>query len=103
MMMDVAAFLEREKAKAPKEWFYSKRPLYLIRLLNKQYINKYEPPTFLQYEINKGSIVEHVKKFIDTMVPYAGDKDLCLCEFSKSLCDRAYTWYTGLKPRSIPT
>ena len=40
---------------------------------------------------------------MDTMGPYAGDEDLCLCEFSKSLSDRAYTWYTGLRSGSIPT
>ena len=31
------------------------------------------------------------------------DKDMCLREFSKSLCDHAYTWYTSLKLGSIPT
>ena len=31
------------------------------------------------------------------------DKDLCPQEFSKSLCDSAYTWYIGLKPGSILT
>ena len=30
-------------------------------------------------------------------------EDLCFQEFSKSLCDRAYTWYISLKPGSIPT
>ena len=44
-----------------------------------------------------------MSKFIDTLGPYAADEDLCLREFFKSLCDRAYTWYIGLKPRSIPT
>ena len=44
-----------------------------------------------------------MSKFIDTFGPYATDEDLCLREFSKSLCDRAYTWYIGLKPGSIPT
>ena len=28
---------------------------------------------------------------------------MCLSEFSKSMCDRAYTWYTGLRLGSIPT
>ena len=44
-----------------------------------------------------------MSKFIDTFGPYATDEDLCLREFSKSLCNRAYTWYIGLKPGSIPT
>ena len=44
-----------------------------------------------------------MSKFIDTLGPYEADEDLCLREFSKSLCDRAYTWYIDLKPGSIPT
>ena len=47
--------------------------------------------------------MEHVSRFIHTMGPYAGDKELCLREFAKSLVDRAYTWYTTLRPRSIKT
>lgn len=44
-----------------------------------------------------------MNKFTDTLGPYATEKDLCLWKFSKSLCDRAYTWYIGLKLGSIPT
>ena len=47
--------------------------------------------------------MEHVNKFIDSMGPFAGDRELCLREFSKSLTDRAYTWYSTLQPNSIPT
>ena len=43
----------------------------------------------------------HVSKFIDSMGPYASNSDLCLQEFSKSLDDRAYTWYTTLPPGSV--
>ena len=50
-----------------------------------------------------GSAIEHVSKFIDTLGLYAVDEDLCFWEFSKSLCDRSYTWYTGLKLGSIST
>ena len=46
MMADVATLLEQEKAKAPKERFYSRRPLYPLRILSKQYPNRYEPRTF---------------------------------------------------------
>ena len=58
---------------------------------------------FTQYDGRKGSAVEHVSKFIDTFGLYAIKEDLCLREFSKSLCDRAYTWYIGLKLGSIRT
>ena len=44
-----------------------------------------------------------MSKFIDTLGPYAVDEDLFLREFSKSLCNWAYTWYISLKSRSIPT
>lgn len=44
-----------------------------------------------------------MSKFLDTVGPYAGDKDMCLHEFLKSLCDHAYTWYVGLRPGSVLT
>ena len=47
--------------------------------------------------------MEHMSRFIHTMGPYTGDKELCLREFVKSLVDRAYTWYTTLRPGSIKT
>ena len=37
------------------------------------------------------------------MGPYVRDTKLCLREFAKSLVDRAYTWYTTLRPGSIKT
>ena len=74
-----------------------------MELLNKSYLERYELPTFAQYDRRKGSAIEHMSKFIDTMGPFAGDEDLCLCEFSQSLSDRAYTWYTGLRLASIST
>ena len=47
--------------------------------------------------------MEHVNKFMDSMGPFIGDRKFCLREFSKSLIDRAYTWYSTLQPNSIPT
>jgi hypothetical protein len=35
------------------------------------------------------------------MGAYTGNGDLCLREFSKSLDDKAYTWYTTLPPGSV--
>ena len=100
-MIDVAALLEQERAKAPKERFYAWRPPYPLRILNKL-LERYKPWTFAQYDGRRGSAVEHVSEFIDTLGPYATDKALCLWKFSKSLCGREYTRYTGLKSRSIP-
>lgn len=66
-MVDVMALLEREKAKVPKERFYSRRPPYPIRLLRKPYPDRYELLTFSKYDSRKGSAIEHVSKFVGTM------------------------------------
>ena len=102
-MAGVATLLEQERAKVPKERLYAWRPLYPLRILSKLYPKRYEPRTLAHYDGRRGSAVEQISKFIDTCSPYAADEDLYLREFSNSLCDQAYTWYTGLKPRSIPS
>ena len=86
-MAEVATLLEQERARAPKERFYARRPPYPLRVLNKPYLERYKPQAFTQYDGRKGSVMEHVSKFIDTLGPYAANEDLCLWEFSKSLCD----------------
>ena len=85
-MAEVVALLEQERARTPKERFYARRPPYPLRVLSKLYLERYEPCAFAQYDGRKGSAVEHVSKFIDTLGPYIADEDLCLREFSKSLC-----------------
>ena len=102
-MAEVVALLEQERARAPKERFYARRPPYPLKVLSKPYLKRYEPRAFAQYDGRKGSAVEYLSKFIDTLSPHAANEDLCLREFSKSLCNRAYTWYIKLKPGSIPT
>ena len=102
-MAEVAALLEQERARTPKERFYSRRPPYPLKVLSKPYPKRYEPRAFAQYDGRKGSVVEHVSKSIDTLGPHTTDEDLCLREFSKSLCDQACTWYIGLKSGSILT
>ena len=90
-MAEVEALLEQERARAPKERFYARKPSYPLRILNKPYPERYKPRAFAQYDGRKGSAFEYISKFIDTLGPYAVNEDLCLQEFSKSLCDRAYT------------
>ena len=77
-MAEVAALLEQERARTPKERFYARRPSYPLKVLNKPYPERYEPKAFAQYDGRKGSAVEHVSKFIDTLGPYVADEDLCL-------------------------
>ena len=103
-LVDVNAFLEQEMEKLlriPKQ--FSRDPPFPSELLGKPYSMGYEPLKFHHFDGRNGSVVEHVSRFIHTMGPYAGDKELCLREFAKSIVDRVYTWYTTLRPRSIKT
>ena len=102
--------LERERLSQPKEprHFVCRLP-YPAELLSKPYLEKYETPTFslydgrTLYDGRKGNAIEHVNKFLDSMGPFVGNGNLCLREFSKSLTNHAYTWYSTLQPSSIAT
>uniref|UniRef100_A0A2N9JAJ4 RNase H type-1 domain-containing protein n=1 Tax=Fagus sylvatica TaxID=28930 RepID=A0A2N9JAJ4_FAGSY len=91
-MSEVADLLQQEREKILKEpRHFVKKPPYPIELLKQPYPDKYVTPTFSRFDGRKGSALVHVSKFIDSIGPYAGNGDLCLREFSKSLDDRAYT------------
>ena len=45
-MAEVATLLEQERARASKERFYARRPLYPLRILSKPYPERYEPRVF---------------------------------------------------------
>uniref|UniRef100_A0A2N9ER61 RNA-directed DNA polymerase n=1 Tax=Fagus sylvatica TaxID=28930 RepID=A0A2N9ER61_FAGSY len=101
-MTDVANLLKQEREKNPKEpRLFIRKPPYPTELLKQPYPEKYVAPTFSRFDGRKGSALVHISKFIDSMGAYAGNGDLCLREFSKSLDDRAYTWYTTLPPGSV--
>ena len=98
------AFLKQEREKLlgiPMK--FSRDPPFLVELLSKLYPKGYESPKFHPFDGRNGSTVGHVNKFVHTIGPYAGDKELCSREFAKSLVNRAYTWYTTLRTRSIKT
>uniref|UniRef100_A0A2N9EHJ1 Integrase catalytic domain-containing protein n=1 Tax=Fagus sylvatica TaxID=28930 RepID=A0A2N9EHJ1_FAGSY len=93
-----------ERERPPKEpRHFVRRPPYPIELLKESYPEKYDTPVFALFDGRKGSAMEHISKFLDSMGPFAAHGDLCLREFSKSLVDRAYTWYTVLPAGSIRT
>ena len=103
-MYDVVDLLKQEREKNPNEpRHFVRKPLYPTELLKQPYPEKYIVPTFSRFDGRKGSALVHISKFINSMGAYAGNGDLCLREFSKSLDDRAYTWYTTLPPRSVKT
>ena len=47
-MAEVAALLEQERARTPKERFYARRPPYPLKVLSKPYLERYEPRAFAQ-------------------------------------------------------
>uniref|UniRef100_A0A2N9G1I9 RNA-directed DNA polymerase n=1 Tax=Fagus sylvatica TaxID=28930 RepID=A0A2N9G1I9_FAGSY len=101
-MSDIADLLKQEREKNPKEpRLFVRKPPYPAELLKQPYPEKYIAPTFSRFDGRKGSALVHISKFVDSMGAYAGNGDLCLREFSKSLDDRAYTWYTTLPPGSV--
>ena len=103
-MSDVADLLKQERERPLKEpRHFVRRPPYPIELLKESYPEKYDTLVFALFDGRKGSATEHISKFLDSMGPFAAHGDLCLREFSKSLVDRAYTWYTVLPVGSIRT
>ena len=80
---------------------YVPQPPHLAEIFCKLYLAGYEAPHFTLFDGKKGNPKEHVNRFLDAMGSHARDHDLRLKEFSKSLTDRAYTWYTSLTPGSI--
>ncbi|CAL8993758.1 unnamed protein product, partial [Prunus brigantina] len=93
--------LEKELSRSQEDWKYIPQPPYLASLLQQPYPKGYETPTFVLFDGRKGSPKEHVNRFLDALGPHAGDYNLRLREFSKSLTDWAYTWYTTLAPGSM--
>jgi hypothetical protein len=101
---DVADLLKQEKERPPKESrHFVRKPPYPIELLKEPYSEKYDTPTFVLFNGRRGSALEHIRNFLDSMGPFAANGELCLREFSKSLVDRAYIWYTVLPAGSIRT
>ncbi|CAL2229503.1 unnamed protein product [Prunus armeniaca] len=91
----------KEFSRSQEDWKYIPQPPYPSSLLQQPYPKGYETPTFVLFDGRKGSPKEHVNRFLDALGPHAGDYNLRLREFSKSLADRAYTWYTTLAPGSM--
>lgn len=74
---------------------------YFNKVPAKKYPPKYKVPKFQKFNGFKGNTNEYVARFLDSIAPFSKDTELYLREFSKSLTDRAYTWYLSLKVGSI--
>ena len=101
-LANINALLEQEREKHLKILMqFFRDPHFLAKFLNKPYLKDNEFLKFNPYDGKKKSVMEHISKFINTMGPNAGHKELCLREFAKSLINQADTWYTTLRLGSI--
>ncbi|XP_062028364.1 uncharacterized protein LOC133744244 [Rosa rugosa] len=98
---DVVAMLEKELRRGSEDWKFAPHPPYPSSIMHLSYPKNYETPTFTLFDGRKGSPKEHISQFIDALGPHASNHNLRLREFSKTLTDRAYTWYTTLALGSI--
>ena len=101
-MSDVVDLLKQERERPPKKpRHFVRKPPYPKELLKEPYPEKYDTPNFALFNGRRGSVVEHISKFLDSMGPFAINGGLCLREFSKFLINRAYTKYAMLPAKSI--
>ncbi|KAB2632430.1 reverse transcriptase [Pyrus ussuriensis x Pyrus communis] len=97
------AMIENELHRSLEDWKYVPEQPYSTSVLHMPYPKGYKTPNLVRFDGREGSPKEHISHFIDTLGLHAGNCNLRLREFSKSLTDRAYTWYTTLAPGSILT
>ncbi|XP_028062254.1 uncharacterized protein LOC114265633 [Camellia sinensis] len=57
---------------------------------------RYTVPKFVHFDGRKGNAREHVLRFLDALGVHREDRNLRIREFSKSLTDRAFSWYANL-------
>jgi hypothetical protein len=102
-LAEVQALLQREKTRTTFPSLPSSdiQPPYPMAILRMPYPDGYTPPKFTKFDGKEGNAQEHVVRFIETLGAFSGDTNLRLREFSKSLTNRAYTWYVNLTPYSV--
>ncbi|MBA0631846.1 hypothetical protein Godav_000681 [Gossypium davidsonii] len=72
-----------------------------VRVVAKPYLQDYTNPKYKSSNKNSSDTCEHVMKFVKTLGVDGLDDDLKLKEFSKSLIEKAYTWYVNLTSGSV--
>ena len=97
---DLDAYLKEIQARSSAGVLDLKLP-YDQRIAAKPYPKEYVSPKFMLFNGKKGSAKEHLLKFIETLEVYGFNDDLKLKEFSKSLSEKANTWYVNLPLGSV--
>ena len=67
----------------------------------KPYPKGYHLPAFRIYNGRTRNARKHIIQFIDDLGVFSHDLELRMREFSKSLTDRAYSWYANLSSGSV--
>lgn len=68
-----------------------------VKVTTNPYLIRYVAQRFLKFEVKRGNTQEHVVHLFDSIGAHFCTRNLCLREFSKSITERAYTWYMNLK------
>ena len=74
---------------------------YSNQVLSKPYPKDCIKPKLRKFDGRKGNPREHIVSYIDDLGKYVDDENLRLREFSKSLTDKAYSWFVNLLANSI--
>ncbi|KAF7138338.1 hypothetical protein RHSIM_Rhsim07G0161100 [Rhododendron simsii] len=100
-MEQLRALIQSEKKSLPFASDADLCPLYRTTVASMPYPEGYMVPKFIRFDGRKGNAKEHVIRFVDSLGIHSGDRNLRLREFSKSLKDKAYSWYANLAPDSV--
>ncbi|XP_028103260.1 uncharacterized protein LOC114302435 [Camellia sinensis] len=97
----INSLLQMNKGHIPTSAELNLRPPYPIHIASLPYPVGYTVPKFVCFDGRKGNAREHVSRFLDALGAHREDRNLPIREFSKSLIDRAFSWYANLAVGSI--
>ncbi|XP_028064704.1 uncharacterized protein LOC114267830 [Camellia sinensis] len=97
----IHSLLQTNKGHIPASPELDLRPPYPIHIASLPYPAGYTVPKFVRFDERKGNAKEHVSRFLDALGAHREDRNLRMREFSKSLTDRAFSWYANLAAGSI--
>ncbi|KAH7838629.1 hypothetical protein Vadar_029276 [Vaccinium darrowii] len=97
----VKAIIQSEKNPSTSIPDVDLRPPYPSTITSLPYPEGYTVPKFVRFNGRKGNAKEHMTRFVDSLGIHSGDRNLRLREFSKSLTDKACSWYTNLQADSV--
>ena len=98
-LAQVQALLDRQKEPMPTTMDI--RSKFTPAVQQAMYPAGYSPPKFEKFDGKNGNPREHITRYLDSLGHYVLHEPLRMREFSKSLKDRAFTWYANLPAESV--